>query len=156
MAATKTQARKTEEPTPQLPATADKGLLLVSEEGKTNIQSNVVAKIAGLAVREVHGVSALVPFGTGQALSNLASAVTGNEKRNLGVHVDVGQVEAAVDVRIVTDYGMSIPEIANQIRTNVRTRIHDMTGLRVTEVNIDVVDLSFEEDVAAQHARRVK
>ncbi len=121
-------------------------VLLDSEGGQTSIQPHVVAKIAGLAVREVNGVHALVPFSTGQAITSLARTVTGAQMRDLGVAVEVGTIEAAVDVRITTDYGVSIPEIASSVRSNVSARIREMTGLRVTEVNIEVVDLFFAED----------
>ena len=62
------------------------------------------------------------------------------------MHVEVGKVEAAVDVRIVTDYGAAIPKVAEAIRTNIAHRIETMTGLKVKEINIDVVDLYFEAD----------
>lgn len=138
------------------PSSSD-AVLLESEGGRTSIQPHVVAKIAGLAVREVSGVHALVPFGTGQAITSLARAVTGAQMRDLGVSVEVGTIEAAVDVRITTDYGVSIPEIASSVRSNVSARIMEMTGLRVTEVNIEVVDLFFAEDeLAPTPMRRVQ
>ncbi len=132
-------------------------VVLVSEGGSTTVQPHVVAKIAGLAVREVDGVHNLVPFGTGQAISSIARAVTGNQMRDLGVSVEVGKVEAAVDVRIVTNYGTSIPLIASAIRENVHRRISEMTGLRVTECNIEVVDLWFDDqDEEPAPTRRVQ
>lgn len=132
------------------PVRRDQPVMLESDLGTTTIQPHVVAKIAGLAVREVEGVRALVPFGTGQALSNLAASVTGAEMRDLGVSVEVGSIEAAIDVRIVCTYGASIPQVSASIRENVAERIHAMTGLEVTEVNIEVADLYFEEDKAPQ------
>jgi uncharacterized alkaline shock family protein YloU len=159
MAATATAAEK-KSPTTKRPVAAiehqDNAVLLASDGGRTTIQPHVVAKIAGLAVREVPGVRALVPFGTGQAISSIARAVTGSQMRDLGVSVEVGKVEAAVDVRITTDYGVSIPSIAQGVRDNVSVRIHEMTGLRVTEVNIEVVDLYFDDDEVEATPRRVQ
>jgi uncharacterized alkaline shock family protein YloU len=128
------------------------GVTLQSDLGATTIQPHVVAKIAGLAVREVNGVHSLVPFGAGQAFSNLAASVTGAEMRNLGVSVEVGSLEAAIDCRIVCDYGVSIPQVSAAIRENVTERIYIMTGLKVAEVNIEVADLFFEEDVTQRPA----
>lgn len=85
-----------------------------------------------------------MPFGTGQAITNLARQLSGDEFRDLGVRVDVGKIEAAVDARIVTDYGLSIPDIAAAVRINVGERIRGMTGLKVKEVNLEIVDLYFE------------
>lgn len=117
-----------------------------SELGSTRIHQAVVAKIAGLAVREVDGVHELVPWGTGQRISSLAHTLTGDEMRDLGVAVEVGEIEAAVDCRIVTEYGVSIPRVAAEIQRNVCERVEQMTGLKVKEINIEVVDLYFESD----------
>ena len=114
-----------------------------ADGGQTIIYNDVVAKIAGMAVREVSGVHELVPFGAGQSVTQLAKRVTGQAMRDLGIQVEVGKVEAAVDVRIITEYGASISEVADLIRANVRDRVEGMTGLKVVEVNIEVVDLFF-------------
>ena len=119
---------------------------LVTEHGRTIIHNDVVAKIAGVSVRRVEGVHALVPYGTGQSVSAFARRITGAVMRDLGVQVEVGKIQAAVDVRIVTEYGTGIVDIANKIRADVRRNIEHMTGLEVVEVNIEVVDLFFSED----------
>jgi uncharacterized alkaline shock family protein YloU len=122
-----------------------------TREHKTTIADTVVAKIAGKATREVSGVHEIVTQGVGGAISGLAQRMTGGERSAQGVGVDVGEREAAVDLRIVVDYGVSIPQVADAIRRNVTSRVKAMTGLTVTEVNIDVVDLYYpEETVAAQ------
>ncbi len=125
-------------------------LVLKGELGQTRVSEDVVGKIAGLAVKEVDGVHALIPFGAGQTLSSLAQTLGATGRKDMGVHVEVGTVEAAVDVRIVTEYGAAIPMVADAIRTNVANRIESMTGLKVKEINIDIVDLYFEEDEVQQ------
>ncbi len=127
-------------------ARSEDKLVLTSDQGKTSIQDHVVAKIAGLAVREVDGVHALVPYGTGQVITNLANTIRGEEARDLGIRVEVGTVECAVDVRLIMDYSVSIPEVARKVRERVTARIQEMTGLRTKEINIDVMDLWFSED----------
>ena len=126
--------------------------VLIGDDGKTVVHNQVVAKIAGLAVQEIEGVQRLVPYGPGQTVSSFAKTITRSSMHELGVNVEVGQKEAAVDVRIITTYGASIPAVADGIRRNVTDRIQQMTGLKVVEVNIDVVDLYFpdgEEEVLA-------
>ncbi|NNE68782.1 MAG: Asp23/Gls24 family envelope stress response protein [Rhodothermales bacterium] len=120
--------------------------IINSDEGKTVIRDQVVSKIVGLAVREIEGVVRLVPFGAGQSVTQLAKSVTGSQMRDLGVHVEVGETEAAVDVRIISEYGASIPAIAQAIRSNVVERVREMTGLKVVSIDIDVLDLHFAED----------
>lgn len=131
------------------PAPDREAMIISSDTGKTMVMETVVAKIAGLAVREVSGVHALVPWGAGQAISSLAKSLRGAELKDLGVRVEVGTTECAVDARIVTEYGASIPKISDQIRVNVCQRVQNMTGLIVKELNITVVDLYFDEPRAA-------
>lgn len=119
--------------------------LLVSDHGSTIIHHDVVAKIAGVAIRDLDGVHALVPYGASQKVSAFARRITGAVMRELGVQVEVGRVQAAVDVRIITKYGASIVEVAREIRCNVREQVERMTGLEVVEVNVEVVDLFFRD-----------
>lgn len=141
--AQKVKTMQKEDPKPV--ASPESHTVLQSEMGKTHIHQEVVAKIAGLAVREVEGVHELVPFGAGQRITSLAHSISGDEMKDLGVAVEVGEVEAAVDVRIITAYGVSIPKIARSIQDNVVKRIGTMTGLKVKEVNIEVIDLYFDK-----------
>ncbi len=122
------------------------GASLVTEQGRTTIADGVVAKIAGIAAREIDGVHQLVPRGAGAALSSLAQRVTGSEARDRGVVVEVGQREAAVDLSLIVVYGVSIPDVTHAVRQNIINRVREMTGLVVKEVNIDVADLFFPED----------
>ncbi len=138
---------------------------LVSDQGRTTIANGVVSKIAGLAAREIDGVHQLIGGG-GAALSSFASRVTGADSVDRGVNVEVGEREAAVDLRMIVVYGASIPDVAQSVRQNITNRVRDMTGLVVKEINIDVIDLYFpgeereeqpvEEDRAPGPPRRVE
>ncbi len=119
---------------------------LLSEQGKTTIADVVVSKIAAIAAREVAGVHDLVMQGMGGAVTGLTQLVTGSDKRSQGVNVEVGEQEAAIDLRLTLDYGVSIPQVAEAVRRNIINRLEAMTGLNVKEVNIDVTDLYFAED----------
>jgi uncharacterized alkaline shock family protein YloU len=91
--------------------------------------------------------------GTTRAVGAVTQRVGLADERNQGVSVEVGEQEAAVDLTIVVDYGESIPKIAQQIRDNVINRIEGITGLSVTEVNVQVTDVHFPGDDAEQSAR---
>jgi uncharacterized alkaline shock family protein YloU len=125
----------------------DAGAMIhAGEDGNTTISPQVVAKIAGLAIREIDGVHHLAPFGAGQQVAALAKTVTRGDIKDMGVQVEVGTKEVAVDTRIVTNYGASIPQISEDIRRNVTSQILTMTGLQVVQINVDVVDLYFPEE----------
>ncbi|HEV3362825.1 MAG TPA: Asp23/Gls24 family envelope stress response protein [Acidimicrobiia bacterium] len=121
---------------------------LQTEHGTTTVADSVVAKIAGIAAREVSGVHAM---GTGAArafgaLKEMLPIGSDEPAPTQGVMVEVGEKEAAVDLDLVVEYGVSIPELAKAVRNNVIQRVQRMTGLTVTEVNIAVDDIWLGDD----------
>jgi uncharacterized alkaline shock family protein YloU len=119
---------------------------LVSSDGRTTIADTVVAKIAGIATREVSGVYA-IGGGTARAVGALRERIPGaSANHSQGISVEVGERQAAVDVQLVAEYGVSIADLATGIRRNVIASIERMTGLEVTEVNIEVQDVHIESD----------
>jgi len=131
---------------------------LQTEQGKTTIANNVVSKIAGLAAREVSGVHAL-GGGAARALGALRERMPGSTTSAAqGVTVEVGETQAAVDLDLVTEYGVSIAELAKAVRRNVIAAVEGMTGLEVTEVNVMVNDVHLPEDdeEAQQEPARVQ
>jgi uncharacterized alkaline shock family protein YloU len=44
------------------------------------------------------------------------------------------------------EYGVPIPQTTDEVRRNVISRVENLTGLRVTEVNITVNDVQFPEE----------
>ena len=63
-----------------------------------------------------------------------------------GVSVEVGERQAAIDIDVVVEYGVSIPDVSQAVRENVIQRVEKMTGLEVTEVNISVDDVYLGDD----------
>lgn len=118
---------------------------LVGSTGRTTIADTVVSKIAGIATREVEGVHD-VGGGTSRAIGALRERIPGARvNQSQGVAVEVGERQAAVDIDIVAEYGVSIADLAAGIRRNVITAVERMTGLEVTEVNIVVHDVYLDE-----------
>lgn len=117
---------------------------LVTEHGRTVIADTVVAKIAGIATREVEGVADLGK-GAARAVGAIREriAAVGVDVAQ-GVSVEVGERQAAVDVDLVAEYGVAIVDLAGAVRSNVIDAIERMTGLEVTEVNITVHDVAVE------------
>lgn len=119
---------------------------LVTSDGRTTIADTVVAKIAGVTTREVSGVYAL-GGGAARAVGALREHIPGSStSQSQGISVEVGERQAAIDIQLVAEYGVSIPDLASGIRRNVIASIERMTGLEVTEVNIDVQDVHSESD----------
>jgi len=127
-----------------------------TSKGRTTIANGVVAKIVGIAAREIDGVKDVVGTGAGGTISGLATRVTRGDTRSQGVSVEVGEREAAASINIIAYYGVSIPQLADAIRRNIIDRVESMTGLTVIAVDIAVTDLYFEDDEKEDQHPRVQ
>lgn len=140
------------------PAATLKSSELVTDHGKTSIADSVVQKIAGVAANEVSGVYKL-GSGAARAFGAIRERIpgSGGPAVTQGVSVEVGERQAAVDLALVVEYGVSIIDLTAAVRRNVLTSVERMTGLEVTEVNISVDDIHLpsddDEDDAAERAR---
>jgi uncharacterized alkaline shock family protein YloU len=144
--------------TPGTLVTPQRAATLKTEHGTTVIADGVVAKIAGMAAREIPGVYDMGK-GIGRTFGALRSRVPGTSSQaspTQGVSVEVGERQAAIDLDVVTHYGQSIVEVTEAIRRNVIDRVEGMTGLEVTEVNIAVDDLYVEGEPEEPREQRVQ
>ncbi|KRE40531.1 Asp23/Gls24 family envelope stress response protein [Paenibacillus sp. Soil522] len=111
------------------------------QTGLIRISDDVVATIAGLAALETPGIAAM----SGGISEGLAKRLSGKNVQK-GVSVEVGQTEAAIDLRIIVHYGIPIQEVCRQLQLNVRESVENMTGLHVVEVNVKVEGVAFKEE----------
>ncbi|WP_432093823.1 Asp23/Gls24 family envelope stress response protein [Streptomyces sp. bgisy100] len=126
-----------------------------ASRGRTTIADGVVEKIAGLAARDVVGVHAM-GSGISRTFGAVRERVPGAGKSvTRGVKAEVGEVQTALDLEIVVDYGVSITDVARAVRENVISAVERMTGLDVVEVNIAVSDVKLpdEEDEDEEQPR---
>lgn len=118
------------------------------EDTSVRIADEVVGVIAGLAATEVEGVAGMA----GSMISGVAEML-GKKNLSKGVKVQVGERECAVDLFIIVEYGVRIPDVAQQVQANVKRSVESMTGLDVVEVNIHVQGVSFQPDYREDEVR---
>jgi uncharacterized alkaline shock family protein YloU len=120
---------------------------LHTDQGRISVAQNVVQKIAGMACREISGVHRM-GTSTGRAFGALRERIPGSTGPNVaqGVGVEVGETQAAIDLDIVVDYGVSIADLGKSIQRNVKQSVERMTGLEVVEVNVNVDDVYLPAD----------
>lgn len=129
---------------------------LVTDKGKTSIADSVVSKIAGISAREVHGVHDL-GGGASRAVGALRERIPGaTTNHGQGVSVEVGERQAAIDIDLIAEYGISVADLAEGVRRNVIAQVERMTGLQVTEVNVNVNDVYVPSDETSDDAPRVQ
>ena len=119
---------------------------LQTTKGNTTIADSVVQKIAGVSAGEISGVHAL-GGGAARAFGAIRERIPGSSQSvGQGVAVEVGERQAAVDLEVVAEYGVSIVELSRAVRRNVISAVEGMTGLEVTEVNVAVNDIHLPSD----------
>ena len=107
------------------------------EEAETvnniKIAGDAVAMYVGIAVAEVSGV-----YGMSGTLAGITEAISGKKNYTKGVKVEINEKSVKIDVNIIVEYGARIPEVAFEIQTKVKKSVETMTGLKVSEVNVNV------------------
>lgn len=106
------------------------------------ISNDVVSVIAGVAVSEVQGVAGMA----GGFAGGISEVLSGKKNLSKGIKVEVENKEAKIDVNIIVEYGVRIPDVAFQIQNRVKKAVEKMTGLIVTAVNIHVQGINTIED----------
>lgn len=109
--------------------------------GAIRIANEVVAIIAGLAATEVPGVAGM----SGGLAGDIVEILRG-KNLSKGVKVEVGEKETAIDLFIIVEYGVRIPDISWEIQNRVKKAVETMTGLNVVEVNINVQAVNIEKE----------
>lgn len=116
----------------------------VNEAEGIKISNDVIAVIAGVAASEVPGVSAMAGGLTG----GLTEALKGKKNLAKGIKVEATEKIAKIDVNIIVEYGSRIPDVAFEIQNRVKKSVENMTGLKVTEVNVHVQGVNTESITA--------
>ena len=139
---------KQEKKTPTVVPTAEEAKELIPAnnvaedqgQGLTTVADQVVAKVAGLAIKEIPGVYDLVNSAA-RALGALRSKVGASESITQGISVEIGQTQTALDVVLIVEYPYPVHEVADKVREAIFSAIEGLVGLEVTEVNIKVTDV---------------
>ncbi|MER5383242.1 Asp23/Gls24 family envelope stress response protein [Streptomyces sp. NPDC006465] len=136
-----------------------KQLRAPGSRGRTTVADVVVEKIAGMAARDVRGVYAL-GGGLARSMGSMRERMPGagsGKSVTRGVSVEVGELQAAIDLEIVVEYGVSIPDVAGAVRENVISAVERMAGREVVEVNITVSDVKLpEEEDEGEERQRIQ
>jgi uncharacterized alkaline shock family protein YloU len=108
--------------------------------GKVEISPEVIEVIASLAAAEVEGVATM----RGNFATGVAEKL-GRKSHGKGVKVDLGEDSISVDVYVVMNYGVSIPNVAEKIQDNIHQTLKTMTAIDLKSVNVHVVGIQLEQ-----------
>ncbi len=102
--------------------------------GQITISEDVLLKVAGYATLECYGI---VAMSSKRAKDGFVEWL-GKENLTKGVEVEITDDGIDIDLYIIVEYGISIVEVCNIIRSQVCYKIENMTGAKVRKVNITV------------------
>ncbi|OLA23232.1 MAG: hypothetical protein BHW25_07910, partial [Faecalibacterium sp. CAG:82-related_59_9] len=97
----------------------DLGLITISED--------VLLKVAGYAALECYGI---VAMSSKRAKDGFVEWL-GKENLTKGVQVNITDAGIDIDLFIIVEYGISIVEVCNIIKSQVCYKIENMTGAKV-------------------------
>ena len=116
------------------------GEVALESNANIKISDDVIAVIAGVAASEVQGVAEM----SGGFAGGISEVLSGKKNLSKGIKVESGEKETKIDVNIIVEYGIRIPDVAFEIQNRVKKAVESMTGLKVLEVNIHIQGVSTE------------
>lgn len=117
-------------------STEETNEIVTENDESIKIANDVVASIAGVAVSEVPGV---------YSMAGGITEIFGKKGLAKGIKVEVGDKETKIDVNIIVEYGVRIPDVAFEIQNRVKKAVETMTGLNVASVNIHIQGINIAE-----------
>lgn len=111
------------------------------EHGEIKIHHQVIATIARLAALKVPGVAGLA-----SSFSQGLFRAFGKPTENPGIRVVLEEDGVIIDVYLVVQMGVRIPQVAWRVQSDVRQAVEQMTGKNVKAVNVVVQGLRGEAE----------
>ncbi|TGE32748.1 Asp23/Gls24 family envelope stress response protein [Desulfosporosinus sp. Sb-LF] len=110
------------------------GKEILNSLGKINISEEVIATIAGATAVECYGLVGMAS----RKITDGFVDLLGRENLARGVVVSIKDNEVVIDLHIVVGYGVRISEVAASVMERVRYTTEKLTGLNVSQVNVNV------------------
>ncbi|MDR1392130.1 MAG: Asp23/Gls24 family envelope stress response protein [Clostridiales bacterium] len=109
--------------------------------GEVNISDEVVSIIASHAAKDIPGISSMQnSLGTGIA------EFLGKKNLSKGVKVNVNDSEVVIDLFVIIEYDVQIPQVAWKVQERVKSKVEEATGLNVISVNVHVEGINIKKD----------
>ena len=110
--------------------------------GTLKISDDVIAVCTMNATLKTKGVAGL----SGVFSDNISKNIFGKEPLYKGIKVNQSDEGIGIDIYIIVDYGVKIPEVAWDIQENVKKEVEAITEAVVKAVNIHVQGVHFTDE----------
>ena len=105
----------------------------IDKDGNIAISNDVIATISAIAAKSIEGVSGMV-----NSLTGGFAELLGKKNPSKGVKVAITGRDVKIEMFVVVDYGVKIPDVAWEIQGKVKNEVEAMTGLNVVAVNVNI------------------
>lgn len=110
-------------------------------EDKVRISEDVIATIAGIAASEIDSIASM----SGGFVDGIAGML-GKKSPGKGIKVEIKDDLVSIDLSIIMQYGCKMHEVAHEMQTRVREAVENMTGMKVSNVNVNVLGVSVDKE----------
>ncbi|MEA5048873.1 MAG: Asp23/Gls24 family envelope stress response protein [Eubacteriales bacterium] len=106
--------------------------------GKITIADDLIATIAGYAAVENYGIVGM----NAKKASDPFVELFGKDNMRRGVKVTIVSPDVIdIDLYVTLEYGVSLPAVAQNAKSNVKYRVEEMAGVTVRSVNVHVENI---------------
>ncbi len=116
----------------------DKEIVKENDLGEINISDEVIEIITNISAKEVEGVKGLY----GNISDDIAGIFT-RKSHNKGVSIQIIEEKVNIELNIIVEFGVKIPEVAWQVQENVKNAVESMTGIEVEVINVNIAGINF-------------
>lgn len=109
--------------------------------GTINIETNAIAKIAGIATTECYGIVGMASKNVKDGIVKLLKI----ESITKGVKLRVEKNKLIIDLHIIVKYGTNIKAVAETIINTVKYKVEEATSMEVLSINIFVEGIKIND-----------
>ena len=120
--------------------------------GAIQISNEVVLVIAAQVLNDIKGIGLAASAAEGFVDKLVKKPV----QRGVRIYLNDDAKEVDIDVHIVIDYGINIPEISWSIQEAVKRNVETMTDIKVHKINVFVDGVSLEKEPKPAKFKRSK
>ncbi len=104
---------------------------------EVKISNDVIASIAAFATAEVEGIDGI--------MGTMGKLGPKNSFKGVSINFEPDGKSVSCSLSAIIKYGFGIPETCKLVQDKVKSAIESMVGLKVSEVKVNIADVSVPE-----------
>ncbi len=121
-------------------------------EGHLTFKEDVIAKITAIIAQDIPGLLSM----SGNFLSSMKQAF-GQSNLTKGITVEIVDDKAVeLGLEIILEYNQSAPKVLEELKNRIGKQLDFMTGMKLTEINVRVVDTMSREEFEGKDGKAKK